>query len=276
MNIDSLLNLDAGITAMNAQGERARVRVGEILEDDIFVLVPEGEFHAEEGGIVKVTDGQDSVLAKVVERSGDEIRLCMECYLSPGHERRSDVRIYDRVYYDVKFICHASEKAGRLHEALDRIRAHKTVLDSFVRGRYGESEPSGQPARRGALLEQHLWEMDRKLDLIINMVISEDFKALVRTIPREVNISASGMRFISAEPYDIGDILELHIILPMRPLLMVNLIGEVLRLKPLASTPDVNRWAVAVRFHRVDDDTREDIIRYLFRRQREVLRQRQP
>ncbi|HOJ13980.1 MAG TPA: hypothetical protein PLT69_05765, partial [Deltaproteobacteria bacterium] len=132
MNIDSLLNLDAGITAMNAQGERARVRVGEILEDDIFVLVPEGEFHAEEGGIVKVTDGQDSVLAKVVERSGDEIRLCMECYLSPGHERRSDVRIYDRVYYDVKFICHASEKAGRLHEALDRIRAHKTVLDSFV------------------------------------------------------------------------------------------------------------------------------------------------
>jgi c-di-GMP-binding flagellar brake protein YcgR len=32
---------------------------------------------------------------------------------------------------------------------------------------------------------------------------------------------------------------------------------------------------VAVKYHQLDSDTKEDIIRYLFRRQREVLRKRQ-
>ena len=63
-------------------------------------------------------------------------------------------------------------------------------------------------------------------------------------------------------------------ILPMTPLLYIQLIGDVLRLKPVTST-EVSRYAVAVRFLQVDHDTREDIIRYLFKRQRAVLRKRQ-
>jgi len=60
----------------------------------------------------------------------------------------------------------------------------------------------------------------------------------------------------------------------MVPLLFVRLAGEVIRQKTLTSTKS-KRFAVAVKFHQVDSDTKEDIIRYLFRRQREVLRKRQ-
>jgi c-di-GMP-binding flagellar brake protein YcgR len=59
------------------------------------------------------------------------------------------------------------------------------------------------------------------------------------------------------------------------PLLFVRMLGEVIRQKAVTSTPQTERYAVAVRFLKVDPETREDIIRYLFRRQREVLRKRQ-
>jgi hypothetical protein len=256
-------------------GTRVKVGVRDILEDDVFVLDPLEGIDIPQGSIVKVTDGQDSVLAKVMDNTSRGLRLCMECYLSPGHERRSDVAIYDRVYYGVEFVCHEKDASRRMPEALHRIQAQRTVIDSFVRGRYGRGTMPEHTGRRNAYLEQHLWEIDRKLDLLIHMMLSADFKVLIKTSPREVNISASGMRFITESPCEVGDILEISVILPMRPLLMVRFLAEVLRLKPLTSSPSVGRWAVAVKFHRVDEDTREDIIRYLFRRQREVLRRRQ-
>lgn len=275
MNIDNLLNLEMGITAQAPDGTRAKVRVGGLREEDEFVLVPEDTLPVGVGDIVKVTDGQDSVLAKVVDVSHEGLRLCMECYLSPGHERRSDVRIYDRVHYSVGFVCHGNERGRLLAETLEGIQAEKAVMNSFIRGRYprhGMSEPSG---RTGSPLDQRLWEIDRKLDMLIHMTFSQDFRALMHTPQRDVNISASGMRFISREPYDLSDIVEIRLILPMVPLLMVHLVGEVIRQKPLSSSPEADRYAVAVRFHRVDSETREDIIRYLFRRQREILRNRQ-
>ncbi len=98
MNIDSLLNLDTGLFACGPDGRRVPARVSEVVDEDLFVLVPDTDLDVTIGSIVKVTDGQDSVLAKVIEKTGREFKLCMECYLSPGHERRADVRIYDRVY----------------------------------------------------------------------------------------------------------------------------------------------------------------------------------
>jgi c-di-GMP-binding flagellar brake protein YcgR len=51
-------------------------------------------------------------------------------------------------------------------------------------------------------------------------------------------------------------------------------VGEVIRQKAVTST-QAERYAVAVRFAHLDNETKDDIIRYLFRRQREVLRKRQ-
>jgi len=109
---------------------------------------------------------------------------------------------------------------------------------------------------------------------LIHMFLADDFRSLMNTSPKDVNISASGMRFISNEAYEIGDFVEIHLILPMVPLLFVRLVGEVIRQKALTSA-QIKRYAVAVKYLQVDNDTRDDIIRYLFRRQREVLRKRQ-
>ncbi|HWR68894.1 MAG TPA: PilZ domain-containing protein [Desulfomonilia bacterium] len=276
MNIDSLLDLTSGVVAYGPDGQRVKGSVSEVSEEDIFVLVPDAVLNVTIGSIVKVTDGQDSVLAKVIEKTDTALKMIMECYLSPGHERRADVRIYDRVYFSAQWLCHSGEKAHVIPQALERIQANKLIIDSFLKGKYGYPGSDDAAILKDVPMSQGLWEVNRKLDLLIHMFLADDFKDLMNTAPRDVNISASGIRFISDRPYEMGDLVEIRLILPMVPLLFIRLVGEAIRQKNVTSTPQAIRYAVAVRFLRVDAEIREDIIRYLFRRQREVLRRRQP
>jgi hypothetical protein len=274
MNIDSLLDLESGLTASGPDGRKVRGKVIDVTDDDVFVFAPESPMDVSVGEIVRISDGTDSVHTRLIERTETALSLSIECYLSPGHERRQDVRIYDKVYHRARLICHAKEKSFMLAPALERIRSNKLIIDSFLKGKYGYPGADESVSPRESGMNQVLWEVNRKLDLLIHMYLAEDFRALMDTSPKDANISASGIRFISEQAYEMGDLVEIHLILPMVPLLFVRLVGEVIRQKSVTST-QARRYAVAVRYLQIDADTREDIIRYLFRRQREVLRKRQ-
>ena len=275
MNIDSLLNLNAGVYVHVPGGGKVPGTVAEILGEDHFLFSPGGTLDAAEGATVKISDGQDTVLARVVEITGRGIRMCIDSYASSGSERRQDVRIYDKIYFRAEFLCHRDRRAEVLPGALERIRSNKLIIDSFLKGKYGYPGADEVPYTRESPFNQAVWEINRKLDLLIHMYLAEDFRELMKTYPRDVNISASGIRFISSEQYEKGDLLEIQLILPMVPLLFIRLVGEVIRVKPVTSY-ETRRNAVAVRYSQVDSESKDDIIRYLFRRQRELLRNRQP
>ena len=275
MNIDSLLDLGSVLYAAGPDGKKVQGKIIDSGDENAFLFESQEVLNTAVGAIIKVSDGHDSVFAKVIECTGKGLKLSMECYISQGHERRQDVRIYDRVYYSTNLICHASEKSRQLPAALEQIRASKLIIDSFLKGKYGYPGFDEPVFQKETLQSQGLWEINRKLDLLIHMFLAEDFKSLMSTSPKDVNISASGLRFISTQGFEIGDLIEIRLILPMAPLLFIKLVGEVIRQKALTST-QAKRYAVAVKYLQVDNDTREDIIRFLFRRQREVLRKRQP
>jgi hypothetical protein len=275
MNIDNLLNLSTGIQALLANGSRVAGVVVKVIDDDRFVFLPQNDLGVKEGMLVRLSDGQDSVIAKVEEAGPDGITMCVECYASPGDERRQDARVYDKIYIKVKFLCHADRKVECYQDARQKILASKLIIDSFVRGKFGPPGVEEMPFTRESLFNNPIiWEINRKLDLLIHMYLGDDFMEIMRTPQRDVNLSSSGIRFITKEVFAPGDLVEISMILPMAPLLYIQIVGDVLRLKPVTSS-DTSRYAVAVRFLQVDNDTREDIIRYLFKRQREVLRKRQ-
>jgi hypothetical protein len=274
MNIDSLLDLRSGLFTIGPQGQRLPGAISEVTDEDEFVFEPDAPLSVTVGSIVKVSDGQDSILAKVIDRTDRGIRLCIECYSSPGHERRQEFRIYDKIYYSADLLGHASEMVEVLPAAVERIRANKLIIDSFLKGRYGYPGSDTEPYANETHFNQSIWEINRKLDLLIHMVLAEEFRDLMKTSPKDVNISASGIRFISEKSFEKGDVLEIHLILPMVPLLFISLVGEVTRQKTVTSSR-TQRYAVAAQFVRVDAETKDDIIRYLFRRQREVLRKKQ-
>ena len=274
MNIDKLLNVKNGVVVQTSGGAQLSGRVVEIGDQDEFVFAPDSAEEIQDGTLVKISDGKDSVLSTVRARGDAGIRMAIECNVSPGQERRQDVRIYDKIYFQERLICHAVDKGRALVEALERIRANKLIIDSFLKGKYGPPGADEIPHTREAPFNQALWEVNRKLDLLIHMTLTADFRTLMQTSPAEVNISASGIRFITNHAYAEVDVLEVEMILPMVPLLFMRLAAEVIRVKPVTSY-EVERFAVATRFLETDPGDKDDIIRYLFRRQREILRRRQ-
>lgn len=274
MNIDSLLDLRKVVHASSEGGGETPANISRLSGDDTFFLHPEGTLDAAPGSMIKISDGQDSVLARVVENTPDGIRMCIECYASPGNERRQDVRIYDKIYFSARFICNAKDKPGALAPAVEKIRSNRLIIDSFLKGKYGYPGVDEMPYTRESPHNQALWEINRKLDLLIHMYLAEDFKDLMSSSQRDVNISASGIRFITHNTFEVGDLLEVSLILPMVPLLFIRLVGDVIRLKKVTSY-ETQRYAVALRFLQMDAETKDDIIKYLFRRQRELLRKRQ-
>jgi len=274
MNIDKLLDLSTGLAAYTAEGNKIEGIVEEVIGDDIFIFKPSRPIGIEPGRLLKISDGRDAVLARVLDLAGQGVKLLVESQVKPSDERRQDVRINDKVYLKIRLVGHALGHAQALTQTLEKIRSNKLIIDSFLKGQYGYPGADEIPYTRETPTSQAIWELNRKLDLLIHMNLAEDFKQLMQTIPQDVNISASGIRFITDTPYDVMDILEVGMILPMVPLLFIRLAAEVLRVKTL-TRKDGEHYSVVARFIEMDQETKDDIVRYLFRRQREMLRRRQ-
>lgn len=126
--------------------------------------------------------------------------------------------------------------------------------------------PTEEPADRA--LTEWLKIINSKLDYLINLwnLREGDFCSLSST---EVNISGGGMSFMSDSPYNKGDILELKTVLESPSPMALYLYGEVLKCEKLNDT-----YRVAVQFINIEEDIRDYIVRFVFYRQRQILRQK--
>jgi len=126
----------------------------------------------------------------------------------------------------------------------------------------GGSQLSGE-------LAQLLGRIDSKLDYLIGMGMLND-AARADLNERAVNLSSGGMSFRSREHYCHGDPIQLTVMLSSFPPALVELLAQVMRVD---DDDGVNR-RVAVRFHFRSEEEEETLTRYIYQRQRELLRQR--
>jgi hypothetical protein len=141
-----------------------------------------------------------------------------------------------------------------------------------VRSRFpGQSilpEFARPPEVEDKVLSDWLIMLNTKLEYIINtlQLNSEGFSAMPF---QHVNISGGGMSFGSAEPAAVGDVLEIKTVLYMPHPVSVYLYGEV-----LSSRQRSRDYRIAVRFIYVDEPVRDEIVRFVFERQREMIRKK--
>jgi len=119
-----------------------------------------------------------------------------------------------------------------------------------------------------------LFELDKKLEMVLGFLDPEKKDQAGRERPRHVVLSASGMKVALEERLEVGDLLELKITLPVFPPLITVLLAQVLRVEPKPTREGVNLYEIALVFVAINDQDREEIIRYTFQKQREQLRQR--
>ena len=136
------------------------------------------------------------------------------------------------------------------------------------------TEPSviseGMPELDDVAIMTWLKMLSSKLDTILNYIMyqREGFLSLKM---RQLNISGGGMSFTANQNFQIGDVLEIRMLLNMFQPVALILYGKVVKTGP--SGPD-GKFDTAVQFIEIDDEIANAIVRFVFDVQRGQLRKR--
>jgi hypothetical protein len=128
------------------------------------------------------------------------------------------------------------------------------------------SELSTLPEIGDAHLSVWLKTINAKLDAVMRMIAI--YQGGFESLPlKSVTISANGMDFLSDMDIPTGGIVEVKVILFSLPPVAVQLYGEV-----LASSKSHGQYRIALKFLAMDDHIRNEIVRFVFEKEREILR----
>ena len=153
----------------------------------------------------------------------------------------------------------------------DNIPVYYELMDAANEGREGRvdwellfDELDPAPEENPKLYEL-LFDINQKVNILINHMSGKNGFNLPEA--RDVNISGGGLRFICNDDFKKGDQLVLKTFLPTHAH-VIRIKCEVVRSVP---SPD-GMNEIAVKYLDMDESTRDKIIRYIFARQREMLR----
>jgi hypothetical protein len=118
------------------------------------------------------------------------------------------------------------------------------------------------------LMAQWLQSINAKLDEIIRMLTLQH-DGFDRLNISKVNISGGGMSINTGEAFSPGDVLEIKVMLGQQTPLALFLYGEVIEV-----TIPHPEYDTSVQFINIDDFVRDEIIRFVFETEREILREK--
>lgn len=122
-------------------------------------------------------------------------------------------------------------------------------------------------------LYRYIQAIDRKLDIIIELLSGQKGEgAFIKTYQR-LNISGSGIRFISEIELKEGDYVELRIALPTRCYSGITCLCRVVKSEKIRDDAS-SRWVVAMKFEVINEEERDLLINYIFTKERELIRHR--
>ena len=123
------------------------------------------------------------------------------------------------------------------------------------------------PELEDKALSESLRIVNSKLDLVLTMLNRRDSDSHC-LMAIHVNISGSGLSFDSEEAYGLGELLELKMVFPESPDMMICVYGEVV--KSMRDESEGRR--VSVKYTVIDEEIRDKIVKYVFDKQREMIR----
>lgn len=143
---------------------------------------------------------------------------------------------------------------------------NKDLLRPHMAGETIIAEFKSLPNPDDLLLAQWLQSINTKLDKILRMLTLQQggFNCLNVT---KVNISGGGVSLNATESFDPGDILEIKMMMGMQTPIAFFLYGEV-----IDATCAHAGYNTCLLFINLDDFIRNEIIRFVFETEREILR----
>lgn len=177
--------------------------------------------------------------------------------------RRRDFRVDDLLPMQDKSMDDATFEFEKQHIGIRsrQSRLLRNMVGNDIFSSFVSTHSDGSDTARA------LEALDAKLNYLIgiNMLNDANRNDLDE---RPVNISATGMSFATSQAYKLGDHLEVTLMLPALPPVVMELLGTVRRIEPAPR----GQIYLGVNFVFRCDDEQEQIACYVFRRHREMIR----
>jgi len=143
--------------------------------------------------------------------------------MSHDDERREFFRIHDRIPLELRRIT-----GEEFLELQDMIRYNSTqVLDRLHELYF--LEPHGEPKDEDDQVQTCMQVINRKLDMIIEILGKSPAGKSYSTVHTVVNISGAGIQFVCDVPLSEGDFVELKVIVPVFPYPKITCLCQVVR-----------------------------------------------
>ena len=195
-------------------------------------------------------------------------------------ERRNSVRISDsfNINYNIVTQKEYNKKASifisRRTASRSATRSSDTEAFSFDWSHI-EDEVDFDP-----VLVKILFYLDQKIDKIIsnqdrilkNFDTDEEVQELSEA-GECIDISGSGAHMLVTEELNPGTLLELTIEPPFNTSIQIILLGEISRISK-SNDKENNGFEASITFTAINEDDRENLIKYIFQRQRELISSR--
>jgi hypothetical protein len=249
-------------------------RVKNIANEEFSINIIEDDFNINDitTGMKGIVIGKKRGLKFSIHVEVDSIMPPSTVQLRQIHSRSEHLRIDAFISFKYNKI---SEKEFQIKRK-QYVQTMTTDGDSslLASSRYINDDLEIQQAIPPEIINE-IHSIHRKLDFILKIISKPDDDNIFNREPEEINISGSGFKFKSADNLKSGDYLDIKLVLPIASGVIIELIGEVVHVvrssdKNDASLPDMKD--IGVTFAAINADDREFIIRYVFKRQRELLR----
>jgi hypothetical protein len=185
--------------------------------------------------------------------------------MSGAGERREFFRIKDRLEIEFRVVDHTE------FLRLERIIKYNPT-QVFMRpqnDRNKKSKPSYGP--NGESLVPFLAMLDRKLSVITDLLTKSCVDDLYTRRYVDLEISGSGLFFISDVPLPDDGYAEFRVMLPLFPYPKIPVLCRVVRSVEHEKDSHVE-WEIACKFLAINDSDRDLLVQYVFGREREQIR----
>jgi hypothetical protein len=192
--------------------------------------------------------------------------ICYNIIDSKDFPEVKATRVYDRKYARVDNILKVDYKKVS-QENYKKYRDRPIIIYKDIFG-----EPFKAPEIEEVdlkLLYELIYQANLKMDRILDILEGGRTEKYAVSENENVNISGAGIRFIADQAFSIGDIIALRIFLPLATQTQIDVLGEV---RKVTGSERKGKYCIAAKFIELSEDDREMIIRYVFKRQREILR----
>jgi hypothetical protein len=180
-------------------------------------------------------------------------------------ERREFFRIKDRLEIEFRSVDHAE------YLRLERIVRYNPT-QAFTQPQNGKAKKKKNgDGSDGEALSSYLGMLDRKLSIILDLLTKSGSNDRYVRRYAEIEISGSGLSFVSDVSLPENGYAEFHIMLPVFPYPNIPVLCRVVRNVKREEGSRVD-WEIACKFLAINDSDRDLLVQYIFGRERERIR----